>query len=134
MFSIPRIFTKKFMRREDGTATVEFAIWTPFVFAVFLAAGELVMIFYGQSRILQVAQDATRQASIGRLQTAEDVSNYINTELPGFATNASITNQVSRGVITTAVSVPVRDIAPFGIITALGSSQVTVVAQQVAEY
>lgn len=134
MFRTSKIFTKKFMRREDGTATVEFAIWMPFVFAVFLAAGELVMIFYGQSRILQVAQDATRQASIGRLQTAEDVSNYINTELPGFATNASITNQVSRGVITTAVSVPVRDIAPFGIITALGSSQVTVVAQQVAEY
>lgn len=134
MFRNPKIFLKKFLRREDGNATVEFAIWTPFVFAVFIAAGELVMIFYGQSRILQVAQDATRQASIGRLQTAVDVSDYITTKLPAIATNASIINQVNRGVITTAVSVPVSDIAPFGIITALGSSQITVVAQQVAEY
>ncbi len=134
MFNILTTFKKKFVRCEDGNASVEFVLWAPFIFAIFLAAGELVMIFYGQSRILQVAQDATRQASIGRLQTATDVSAYITSELPSMAGNASIINQVERGVITTAVSVPVRDIAPFGIITALGSSQLTVVAQQVAEY
>jgi Flp pilus assembly protein TadG len=120
-----------FARDENGGATVEFTIWVPFLVAFFLAIGEVAMIFYGQSRILQVAQDATREASIGRLQTEAAVSEYVSTRL---SFNATVQNVVSKGVIRTAISVPLEDLAPFGFFTNLMRTNITVVAQQVAEY
>ena len=125
---------RRFLRKDDGNATVEMTLWLPFMLAFFLAIGEMGMVFYGQSRMLEVAQAATRQASVGRLQTSSELAAYVSSRLAPMTPNASVINQVDKGIITTAVTVPINDLAPFGFFTELVTGDVTVVAQQVAEY
>ena len=124
---------KKFFEAQEGNATIELTLWLPFLFTFFLAIGEMGMVYYGQSQVLSVAQDATRQASIGHIQTAEEVETYIVSRL-AMTDSAAVTNQVNRGIITTSVTVPANDLAPFGVFTNMVMENVTVVAQQVAEF
>ena len=124
----------KFIEKEDGAVTIEATLWLPFILFFFFAIGELALVFYGQARTLEVAQDATRLISIGEIQTANETSNYISSRLSNISNNATSWNKVDKGMITTVVSVPASDLAPFGFFTALTSFDVTVVAQQVVEF
>ena len=124
----------KFAKNQDGNATVEMTLWLPFIFAFFLAIGEIALVFYGQSRVLEVAQDATRQASIGRLQTSDELSTYVTNRLAPMTQNAVVQSGSSKGIITTVVSVPMNDLAPFGFFTNLIAANVTVATHQVAEF
>jgi len=124
----------KFIHSDDGAVTVEAALWLPFILFFFIGIGELALIYHGQTRTLEVAQDATRLISIGELMTETESSDYISAQLANFTSNATSTNQVDKGLITTVVSVPASDFAPFGFFTSLANFNVTVVAQQVVEF
>ena len=57
---------RRFFRDENGSYTLEFVIWMP-IFAILLAiVMNLSMVFYYESQMLRVTQDATRAYSLGR--------------------------------------------------------------------
>lgn len=124
----------RYRDQEDGAVTIEATLWLPFLLFLFFGIGELALIFYGQSRTLEVAQDATRLISIGEIETASESENYINTKLSNISSNATSWNRVDQGLITTVITVPANDLAPFGFFTAFTDFEVTVVAQQVVEF
>lgn len=121
-------------RREDGAVTVEAVLWVPFFVIVLTLIADAALIFFGQARALQVAQDANRALSVGSLATHEEAQTYITAQLATMAPNASAQTVSNDGILTTVVSLPASDLAAVGFFTSLTSFQMQVVAQMVQEF
>lgn len=105
---------KRYVRGEEGTATVEFVMWLPVVLLLFGLTVDVSMVFHSQSQVLRIVQDANRNASIGRLQTTADVENYIETRLRASSETADAAASITAGVISTSVTYPARDFQILG--------------------
>lgn len=121
-------------RREDGAVTVEAVLWVPFFVICLTMVADAALIFYGQARALQVAQDANRALSVGTLTSPADAQNYVTTALATMSPNASAQTVSNDGILTTVVSLPASDLAAVGFFTSLTSFQMQVVAQMVQEF
>ncbi len=120
-------------RREDGNVTVESALRVPFFVLLLTLMADAALVFYGQARALQIAQDGNRAYSIGQLTSTEATETFIEQELDALSPNAVAQTTTYRGLITTVVTVPTSDLAAVGIFTALASVDMQVVAQMVQE-
>lgn len=70
----------EFWRDEAGSFTIEMVIWMP-IFAILLAIiMNLSMIFFYESQMLRITQDAVRAFSLGRL-TENEAEQLIANEL-----------------------------------------------------
>ena len=125
-----------FLRREDGTATVEAVLWLPIFLAVFGLMVDSAMIFHGQSRVLRVVQDANRHLSIGRLETDADVVTYINAQLAIHGITPAQTTAVSdatTGLVSTLVVIDASELQMLGYFSSLLNLQIPVSAQHMRE-
>lgn len=123
----------RFARKEDGAATIEAVLWLPFYIMLFGLLADVSMVFHGQSKLLRIVQDANRNMSIGRLQTADEVINFVQTRAGAFATPTSVSNTVVAGLITTSITVPVRDLDLFGVAGVFKSAEMTVRSEHLME-
>lgn len=121
-------------RREDGAVSVEMVIWLPFFALTLTVLADAALIFYGQARALQVAQDANRALSVGRLSSYEATSEYVTSTLAKMSPNATAQTTSDDGVITTVVTLPASDLAAVGFIRSLTTFKMQVVAQMVKEF
>lgn len=121
-------------RREDGAVTVDAVIWIPFFVICLTLLADAALIFYGQARALQVAQDANRALSVGSLDSYDATETYIENALVGMSPNASATTGANDGVITTVVTLPASDLAAIGFFTSMTTFDMQVVAQMVKEF
>lgn len=119
--------------KDDGAVSVEAALWVPFFVFLITLVADAALIFYGQARALEVAQDANRAYSIGALTTAEDAEGYITSRLSGMSPNTVAHVNYDRGLITSIVVIPTRDLDAVGFFTSLASIDLQVVAQMVKE-
>lgn len=115
----------RFARNEDGAATIEAVLWLPFYLILFGLLADVSMVFHGQSKLLRIVQDANRNMSIGRLDSAE-VIDFVRTRAGTFSTPTQITNNEDAGLITTSVTVPMRDLDLFGVAGVFGKAEMTV--------
>jgi Flp pilus assembly protein TadG len=117
----------RFCHDEDGSYTIEFVIWMP-IFAILLAiVMNLSMIFYYESQMLRVVQDATRAFALGRFVVTQDsppadeqAEQYILNNLA--FTGANLTVDVNTGngssgigVVQTVVSTNAAELMPFNL-------------------
>jgi len=117
----------RFLRRDDGTATVEAVLWFPIFFGVFGLMVDAASIFHGQSRVLRVIQDANRNMSIGRFTQDTQVEDFIVARLGEFDVVPSSTNATSDGnVVLTVVDIPARQFQLIGLFGALVNLEITV--------
>jgi Flp pilus assembly protein TadG len=125
LLSKPRRALKAFRRSEDGSFTVEFVIWMP-IFAVLLAiVMNLSMVFYYESQMLRVAQDATRAFSMGKFEddpnlgmTAEELAEaFIADRLSFIQANLTIDTQIVGLVAQTVVSTNASELMPFSLMS-----------------
>ena len=121
-------------RREDGAVTVEAVLWVPFFVIVLTMVADAALIFFGQARALQVAQDVNRALSVGTLASTDDAKTYIENTLATMSPNATSQTVTNDGIVTTVVSLPASDLAAVGFFTSLTSFQMQVVAQMVQEF
>jgi Flp pilus assembly protein TadG len=121
-----------FVRKDDGAATVEAVIWLPlFVFLVAFAT-DVSMIFHAHSRVLRVTQDVNRAISVGRIESTDDAEDAVVAMLPNYdSVTASI--DVSNGIITANVSVPVSSVVAIGMVSSLMGHTINVRTQQYLE-
>jgi len=134
--SISRLHPLRFLRREDGTATVEAVLWFPIFIAVFGLMVDAAMIFHGQSKVLRVVQDANRNLSIGRLDTDAEVEAYINAQLALVGvtpTRTEASSDMTAGIVSTLVVVPATEFQLLGYFSALTNLEVPVTAQHMRE-
>lgn len=123
-----------FRQAEAGSVTVEAAIWLPFWILFTFGIGEVALLFYGQARTLDVAQDVIRSYSVGDI-TADEVSERIKAALSQVSADVDVQFALVDGNATATVTVPARDLAGgIGYFSALSSFDVTIVAQQAREF
>jgi Flp pilus assembly protein TadG len=126
---------RRFQENTDGAVTVEAAIWLPFFIFFLFGIAEMALVFHGQARALQVAQDANRAYTIGEFATAAETATWAKASLAGFSNDVKALTWEQAGIITTAISIPAADLAGnIGIFSMLSDLDITVVSQQVREF
>lgn len=130
-----RLKRRRFETDTDGAVTVEAAIWLPFFIFFLFGIAEMALVFHGQARALQVAQDANRSYTVGEFSTAVETETWAKNSLAGFSSEVKARTWEQSGIITTAISIPAADLAGnIGIFSMLSDINITVVSQQVREF
>lgn len=124
---------RRFMRQDDGTATVEFVLWLPVVMLVFGIIVDFSLILGGEAQALRVVQDANRGLSIGHFQTIDEAKAYILAQVQPLSAHASINMTVTNGVILSRLTMPASDLMATGLYNGILNLNVTVVAQFLSE-
>ena len=123
----------RFLRREDGAATVEAVIWLPVFLLVLFLMVDVALVFVGQSEALRVVQDANRNMSIGRFRTAAETEAYVEARLAGLSAGVEAVSVVNAGIVTTTVTLPARDLQMSGLFTAVINANLSVSADHLIE-
>ncbi len=124
-----------FLRSEDGSFSIEAVIWMP-IFAMLLAViMNVSMVFFGESQMLRVVQDANRAFSLGRLADAEAVEQFVLTNLAYMDSTLTVKTLISGGIVSTELRAPATDLMPLNFMTAAFKNvNVAVNAQQIIEF
>lgn len=130
---------KDFVRREDGTATVESVIWLPIFFVILVMIADASLLFNSQARMLRMVQDANRAYSTGQLDQPADVENFLVAQMFPMsehvrATSVLDTSAIPAGVIDTTLTIPARDLVSIGLVTALTNFDMSVNARHYREF
>lgn len=126
---------KRFQQDTDGAVTVEASIWLPFFILFLFGIVEMALLFHGQARALQVAQDANRSFSTGEFANAVETETWIKGSLAGFSDEVKAKTWINGGVITSAVQIPASDLSGnIGIFSMMADLKITVTSQQVLEF
>ncbi|MFZ5710500.1 MAG: TadE/TadG family type IV pilus assembly protein [Pseudomonadota bacterium] len=112
--------------------TVEAVLWLPFFVLMIAFATDVSLVFHANSRILRVAQDVNRAISVGRITSTADAQAAIVKMLPNYK-NVSAKVDVTNGIITADVSVPVSSVVAIGTVSKIMSMNINVRSQQYAE-
>ncbi len=102
---------KKWLSREDGTATIEFVTVIPMAMAILLAAGEASMVSLRQTALDRALEMTVRELRLGQIlnPTVADLRNRICTRLgmeEDCAENLTLELTVRSTSTTGIVSVP----------------------------
>ena len=115
--------------------TVEAALWLPFLVLFMFGVSELALVFHGQARVLEIAQDTNRGVSVGRFNTTTEAETWAVTALQPFSDEIVATTTMDKGVITTVVTISAGDLAGnIGVFSMLAQFDLKVTAQQVWEF
>jgi Flp pilus assembly protein TadG len=123
----------RFLRRQDGTASVEAVLWMPIFVALFGFIVDTSLIFYGQSKVLRVLQDGNRNLSIGRLADEASTETYITNELAALNVTANVKSKITAGVVRTDVTFPAAQLQALGFFTALLGLTISISAEHMIE-
>lgn len=124
----------RFGRDDRGNATIESLMWMPIFLAAFVLVVDVSMIFNGQTMVLRTVQDANRNMSIGRLQSTDEVTAFIEREVAGLAPNARASSAIVSGAVISRVSVPASDLVATNWFNAFSGLDVTVQSKHLIEY
>lgn len=132
---------RRFGRRDEGSATIEALFWIPAFLAVFALMVDTSFIYHNEARIHRIVQDANRNFSITRFDTASEVEAAIRSRLAAInIKNASISASIDentttgqKNAIITTVVVPANQLQMVGLYGSLVNSSVTVVGVHIAE-
>ena len=124
----------RFVRDEDGSATIEAVLWLPVMFALLCLAVDASLIFFGQNQTHRVVQEANRTLSVGRLSGSDDVETYVTNAISAMSPNAQVDSSISQGVVSTVVRIPSSDLAITGMLDMLMNITVTVGGRHFVEY
>lgn len=114
--SKPFAFLRRFRRSEDGSFTIETVIWMP-IFAILLAiVMNLSMVFYYESQMLRISQDAVRAFSLGRFTEAE-AENYISVRLAHIDAEIDIDVRQVGFIAQAIVSSNAGELMPFDLMS-----------------
>ena len=115
----------------------------PFFIMLFLLVVETSFVFYGQSRMQSLAQDASRRFSVGmfgsNINAAENLAeNYILNRMKiigeGETSDAVAIVGVENGYIVTQIGVPAGELDVIGTFGFIQNMSISVYAQQFLEF
>jgi Flp pilus assembly protein TadG len=132
---------KAFLRRDDGSATIEFVLWLPLVMAILLLIVDSSMLFMSRSHAIRVLQDTNRLYSVGQFTgdtTAERLTkaqDYALARLRGLSPSATVTaTETSNRVVRTRATMETREVAQVGFLGMMIDTTLVVVAEHRVEF
>lgn len=124
---------RRFFRGEDGSATVELVLVFPIFLMIVALIVDASMIFFRQSQVFRIVQDANRSLSIGRFSSPEETRAFILSAVAPIAPDATVAATVTEGIVVTTVSLPLDEIQITGLLSAFRDAELDVVASHVLE-
>ena len=121
---------QRFYRDERGSFSIEAVIWIP-IFTIILALMiNVSTVFFNESQVLRIVQDANRAFSLGRLENEQETEDYILAELDYISSAFTVDTTLSSSVVSTTVSVPATELMPMNISSSAFSSLIINVSGQ----
>ncbi|MFQ5438194.1 MAG: TadE/TadG family type IV pilus assembly protein [Paracoccaceae bacterium] len=113
---------RKFLRDDDGNATVEFVLWLPLIAGVIVGAFDLNIVLMTQSNMWSVARDTARRVAIGDLTASEGQAYAINQlTFMNFEYGVDVT---ASDDVTVDIQTSLSNVAVLGVMGGMGSYQV----------
>lgn len=125
---------KRFAKSDDGAVTVASVLWVPFFVVVLTLVFDISMIFYGQARAHEVAENVNRSLSTGQITSFADAEQEVQTAMSVLSPNAVATTSSEDYMIRTVVRMPTSDLATVGFFSSIASFEIIAVAHMVQEY
>jgi Flp pilus assembly protein TadG len=130
---------KAFLRREDGSSTIEFVLWLPIVMAILLLVVDSSMLFMSRSHAIRVLQDTNRLYSVGQFTgtPAERITkaqNYALSRLRGLSPSATAVTTETNRVVRTQATMETREVASVGFLGMMIDTTMVVVAEHRVEF
>ncbi len=126
--------TRRFQGDETGAVTVAGVLWVPFFVFVLTMVFDISMIFYGQARAQEIAEDVNRSLSVGAIATYDEAETLALASLHRLSPNAMAETTSEDYMIRTVVRLPTSDLARVGFFSSLTKFEVTAVAHMVQEF
>lgn len=123
-----------FGKDEEGAITVAAVLWVPFFVFVLTMVFDVAMIFYGQARAHEVAEDINRSISIGHITSYSEAESQARHALSILSPNATASSSTEDYMIRTVVRMPTSDLTTVGIFSSLTKTEITAVAHMVREF
>ena len=147
--------TRRFGRKDDGSATIEALFWIPMFLAVFALIVDVSFIYHNEARVQRIVQDTNRSISVNRfvdpttgttdpkeieahiterLATLKITPKEVNVslELADDPKSDDVADQVVALVFTEVV-IEAKKLVMVGLYTSLVNSEVQVVGMHIAE-
>jgi Flp pilus assembly protein TadG len=115
---------RRLLAREDGTISVEFALWTPIFVALVMLCADVSLTFMRQASLWDVSRDTARIVARHGFDRQE-AERYAaaNARFSGHVPAISVEIDPEAALVTVTMESAMRDLAPFGILgTALGGT------------
>jgi hypothetical protein len=126
---------RRFHRDQTGAVTVEAVLWMPFFLVLVFGIAELALVFHGQARALDVAQETNRGYSVGRFASTTDAADWAAFALSNFSNHIIVDTSLSDLIVTTVISIPAGDFAGnIGFLPFIQDFRIVVRDQQVVEF
>nr|WP_319251325.1 TadE/TadG family type IV pilus assembly protein [uncultured Celeribacter sp.] len=100
-----------FWRGEDGSATIEFALWLPILAGLVMLATDATLLMHEQTYLSQVSRDAARMVAVGD-KTVEEAQSFAVTRL-GTDKTYTVSVVEDDDFVVASVSVPFSDVIIF---------------------
>lgn len=125
---------RRFAADQQGAVTVEAVLWMPFFLILMFGIAEVAFVFYGQARALEIAQEASRSYSIGRLTSIDATETWVKNALSRFSDETEAFVTVNDMTVTTRITIPAKDLGGnLGIFTMFQDFRIQVSTEQVLE-
>lgn len=124
---------RHFVRDEEGAVTVEALIWIPFFFGFLMMITDVSLAFYAKAQAFRILQDGNRALSVRRFTTPEETEAWIAAAYAPLSAGTTVDAQVSAGVVTTTMLIPIAEVQLFNTLSAFTSGDLTVTAEHYLE-
>ena len=125
---------REFQTEEKGAVTVASVIWLPFFIFLMTMIFDVAMIFHGQARAHEIAEDVNRALSVGQIASYEEANEIVLTSLSRISPNATTQSDTQDAIIRTIIRMPTSDLAGVGVFSSLTKFEIVAVAHMVREY
>ncbi|MEE4235430.1 MAG: hypothetical protein V2I51_01780, partial [Anderseniella sp.] len=126
---------RAFYRSENGSYTIESVIWLPIYVFILAIMMNVSMVFFNESQLLRVVQDANRSFAIGRISTLAAVEQYVTERIDYLDVTPAVSSQLVDGIIYTNLSITATQLMPFTMLHEFFSgTEIVISAQQIVEF
>ncbi len=94
---------------------------------------DCALILSTRAQVAKTVEDGNRLYSIGVINDVETLSAIIKNALSTRAPHATVSSDVSEGVVTTLVTIPISDLAGLGVVSSFTDGNIRVSTQQYVE-
>jgi Flp pilus assembly protein TadG len=106
-----------FLRDDRGSETVQFIVWLPLIAVLLVIVTDASFLYLYHTEMVNVARDTARRMTTSNLASKVEAEDYALAELSQFGKPYSVLADYNEATaMTVVISVPIRDIAVFGLL------------------
>jgi Flp pilus assembly protein TadG len=106
---------RRFMRRDDGSATIEFVLWLPVYILIIGIITDATCLFVGQTQMWSIASNASRLVALRKLNEVGAEKYVTDHSVEGLTYTADVV--INASTVRTTIRRKFNDVPGIGIIS-----------------